>query len=58
MIELKPGEAKTVTFELTTDDLSFYNSELKYVYEPGEFRLFVGGDSKNTLESGFNLLAE
>jgi beta-glucosidase len=57
-IELKPGEATTVTFDITIDDLSFYNSELKYVYEPGEFRVFVGGDSRHTLESGFNLVAE
>ena len=57
-IELQAGETKTVTFGLTTDDLSFYNSELKYVYEPGAFRVFVGGDSKNTLESGFELMAD
>ena len=57
-IELKAGETKTVTFGLTTDDLSFYNSDLKYVYEPGAFRVFVGGDSKNTLESGFELIVD
>jgi beta-glucosidase len=57
-IDLKPGETKTVTFKLTTDDLSFYNSEMKYVYEPGAFRVFIGGDSKNMLESGFELISE
>ncbi len=57
-IELKAGEAKNVTFDISTDDLSFYDSQLDYVYEPGAFRVFVGGDSKNTLESGFNLIVE
>lgn len=57
-IHLKAGESETVSFEITSDDLSFYNSELKFTHEPGEFRIFVGGDSKNTLESGFHLMAD
>ncbi|MBC7998657.1 MAG: glycoside hydrolase family 3 C-terminal domain-containing protein [Leptolyngbya sp.] len=44
-VELKPGESKIVTFKLTSDDLPFYDSDLKYVAEPGEFQVFVGPNS-------------
>ncbi|HEY9342847.1 MAG TPA: glycoside hydrolase family 3 N-terminal domain-containing protein, partial [Hanamia sp.] len=37
---LKPGESKALTFTLTVDDLKFYNEDLKYIYEPGDFKLF------------------
>ncbi|MCM4157215.1 beta-glucosidase BglX [Gramella sp. AN32] len=44
-IMLKKGESKTVTFEISEDDLKFYNSQLEFVAEPGEFEFFVGGSS-------------
>lgn len=44
-IYLKPGEKKEVTFTVTTDDLMFYNSELKYTWEPGEFIIYIGSNS-------------
>lgn len=44
-VELKPGESKIVTFKLTSDDLRFYDSDLKYLAEPGEFQIFVGTNS-------------
>lgn len=40
-IELNPGESKMVTFNLTTDDLSFIGRENKPVVEPGEFKVQV-----------------
>ena len=46
-IELRPGETKTVTFTITPDDLKFYNYDLKYDWEPGEFQVMIGPDSKN-----------
>ena len=52
---LKKGETKTVEFALTEKDLRFYNSELKFVSEPGDFKVFVGTSSANTLEAGFVL---
>ena len=55
-VELKPGETKTISFQLTADDLRFYNSDLKYVAEPGEFEVFCGTDSKSLKESKFTLL--
>ncbi|WP_116127148.1 glycoside hydrolase family 3 N-terminal domain-containing protein [Lewinella sp. IMCC34183] len=45
-IELAAGETRTVTFHLTNDDLSFYRQDMTYGTEPGEYRLYVGGDSR------------
>ncbi|MES2444836.1 MAG: glycoside hydrolase family 3 N-terminal domain-containing protein [Pseudomonadota bacterium] len=51
-VTLQPGEKKTVVFELTPRDLSFYNVEMKRVVEPGTFTISSGPDSatlKNTV---------
>src|SRR6185312_703164 len=40
---LKKGESRNIEFTLTTNDLKFVNSNLHWVYEPGEFKVFVGG---------------
>lgn len=45
-IDLKAGESKTVTFELTAEDLKYYNHELQYVCEPGEYEIMVGPNSQ------------
>jgi beta-glucosidase len=52
---LKKGETRTIEFTLTEKDLRFYNSELKFVSEPGDFKVFVGTNSASTLEAGFVL---
>jgi beta-glucosidase len=52
---LKKGETRTVEFTLTEKDLRFYNSELKFVSEPGDFKVFVGTNSVNLLEAPFTL---
>jgi beta-glucosidase len=52
---LKKGETKTVEFTLTEPDLRFYNSELQWVSEPGDFKVFVGTSSANTMEAQFVL---
>jgi len=44
-VELQPGETKTVSFTITPADLSFYNSNLEFVLEPGEFDIMVGPSS-------------
>jgi beta-glucosidase len=54
-VSFKPGEKKTITFTITTEDLSFYNSDLKWGSEPGEFTVFVGGNSRDVKEAGFVL---
>lgn len=55
-ILLKKGETKTLTFEISANDLKFYNSELKYVAEPGKFEVFVGGDSDTDKNASFELI--
>ena len=44
-VELAAGEPKTVTFELPVEELAFWNIDMEYVVEPGDFRLWVAGDS-------------
>ena len=48
---LKKGESSDLVFTLTTDDLKFVNSNLHWVYEPGDFKVFVGGNSRDVLET-------
>lgn len=55
-IELKAGESKTVSFDITVDDLKYYNYDLKYVAEPGDFKVFIGGNSRDVKEANFKLL--
>ena len=54
-IFLKAGESKTVTFTISVNDLKFYNSDLKYVAEPGDFKIFIGGNSRDVKEASFSL---
>ena len=46
-IVLKAGESKTVTFVITPEELKFYNSDLKYDWESGDFEIKIGGNSKD-----------
>lgn len=55
-VHLEVGETKTITFQIHTKDLAFYNRHMKKVTEPGAFRLWVGGDSNATLEATFSIL--
>lgn len=48
-IALKPGEEKNVIFSLKKQDMGFYDNNGKYRLEDGLFRIFVGGNSKDTL---------
>jgi beta-glucosidase len=50
---LKSGESRDVKFVITEDDLKFYNSELHYVYEPGEFDVMVGPNSRDVQTKSF-----
>jgi len=53
-IDLKAGESRQVTFTITPEDLKFYNSELKYDWEPGQFTIMVGGNSRDVLSANVN----
>jgi len=54
-ISLNAGETKSVNFTLGMKDLSFYNSELKFVTEPGDFLVFVGSNSRDVKQAAFTL---
>jgi beta-glucosidase len=47
-IDLKAGESRTVSFNITPADLKFYNGDLKYDWEPGDFVIMIGGNSRDT----------
>jgi len=46
-VDLAPGETKTVEMEITPELLSFYDINMKYVVEPGEFIIMVGNSSRD-----------
>ncbi len=55
-IELAVGEEKTVSFEITEEMLKYWNKELKFVAEKGEFEVFIGKDSSCTPFANFELI--
>ncbi|WP_071889750.1 beta-glucosidase BglX [Hymenobacter sp. PAMC 26628] len=52
---LKKGESRQLTFHLTVEDLKFYNNDLKFVAEPGEFQVMVGSNSRDVQMASFML---
>ncbi len=52
-ITLKPGEIKKLNFELAPEDLAFYNKDMKYVVEPGTFKVMIGSSSRDIRLSGY-----
>jgi beta-glucosidase len=50
-VYLKKGEGKEVRFILNTEDLKLVNSDLKWVYEPGAYKIFVGTNSSFVVEA-------
>lgn len=55
-IYLTAGESKTVSFKITEEDLKFYNTALKFIAEPGDFNVFIGGNSRDVLTEKFTLV--
>jgi beta-glucosidase len=56
-IQLKAGESKTIKFIIDKEKLSFYNQQLKWVAEPGEFDLMIGASSDDIrLKDSFELI--
>jgi beta-glucosidase len=45
---LRPGESKSVSIEITPESLAFYDINMKYVVEPGEFEIMVGNSSRDS----------
>ena len=54
-ISLKPGESRTVTFTIDAELLKFYNKDLEYVCEPGEFEAMIGPNSRDVQRKTFTL---
>jgi beta-glucosidase len=57
-IFLKKGESKEISFIISIDDLKFYNSALKYVAEPGDFKILIGTNSQQVKEGMFKFTDE
>jgi beta-glucosidase len=53
-IELMPGESKVVTFNITTKDLRFYDEQLNYDWEAGEFEIMIGSNSRDVQKATVN----
>jgi len=56
-VHLKPGERKKVTFVLGPEELGFYNQQMKFVVEPGIFKVWVAWNSAEGLESSFEVIS-
>ncbi|MDY0906163.1 beta-glucosidase BglX [Pedobacter sp. CFBP9032] len=54
-VSLKAGESKTISFSISENDLKFYNSDLKFAAEPGDFKVFIGTNSRDVKEASFSL---
>jgi len=55
-IFLKAGESKKVSFTITPDLLAFHRLDMTYGTEPGDFKLFIGGNSRDVKETSFKLM--
>jgi beta-glucosidase len=54
-IELQPGESREVAFTLKASDLAFYTAAGRWEAEPGAFKVYIGGNSRDVKEAGFTL---
>jgi len=54
-VMLKAGETRTISFTITDEELSFYNSDLMWKCEPGKFQVFVGTNSRDVKQGEFEL---
>jgi beta-glucosidase len=54
-VTLQPGEKRRVEFVLTAAQLGFWNREMRFVVEPGEFKVMVGANSEDLIETKFEV---
>jgi beta-glucosidase len=54
-VTLQPGEKKQVDFVLTAEQLGFWNRQMRFTVEPGEFKVMVGPNSEDLLEASFEI---
>ncbi len=55
LVELKPGESRTISFTLSDAELGFYNHRHEFVVEPGTFKVMAGGSSDTKLSQNFEI---
>ncbi|MDQ3651877.1 MAG: beta-glucosidase BglX [Acidobacteriota bacterium] len=55
-VTLRPGEKRRVQFTLTPQHLGFYNREMRFIVEPGAFKVFAGNSSVDGLEANFEVV--
>jgi beta-glucosidase len=55
LVSLEANESKKIEFTLSEKELGFYDNEGNFIVEPGDFSIFVGGDSNTTLQSKITL---
>jgi len=54
-VTLEPGESREITFPITEEMLRFYDINMNYVSEPGQFEVFIGSDSTTCNRAVFTL---
>jgi len=54
-VTLKPGEKRRIEFLLSGEQLGFWNREMRFVVEPGEFKVMVGTNSVDLIETKFEV---
>ena len=55
-VNLQPDEEKIISFQLSANDLGFFNENREWIIEPGDFTVYVGGNSRDVLEVNFRLV--
>ena len=56
MIELQPNETKKVTFSINEKTIEFFTANSKWEAEEGDFKVFIGGNSAETLKGDFQFV--
>ncbi|WP_047545772.1 beta-glucosidase BglX [Psychroserpens sp. Hel_I_66] len=55
LVELEPNQSKNISMTLTDKELGFYDNQGNFIFESGDFKIFVGGSSKTLLEKKIEL---
>jgi beta-glucosidase len=55
-VMIKKGEAVTVTFTISPDELSYYHQDMSYSFDPGDFEIFIGTNSEETMQMQFSII--
>ncbi len=57
-ISLEPGQSQSVRFDVPAQKLGFWGIDMRYIVEPGSYKLWIGPDSTGGLEGTFTLSSE